>query len=78
MTEKPVSDEEAQRRLDEGDSEKIDRKLDELDVSKTSAGNDQIAKPDPPAATVGPTPSGIAFPDGIVVNSSMSGVVPTM
>ena len=46
MTEKPVSDKEAQRRLDEGDSEKIDRKLDELDVSKTSAGNDQIAKPD--------------------------------
>jgi hypothetical protein len=46
MTEKPVSDDEAQRRLREGDSEKIDRKLDELDVSTTSGGNDQTAKPD--------------------------------
>jgi hypothetical protein len=46
MTEKPVSDDEAQRRLHEGDSEKIDRKLDELDVSTTSSGNDQTAKPD--------------------------------
>lgn len=46
MTEKQVSDEEAQRHLDEGDSEKIDRKLDELDVSKTSSGNNQTAKPD--------------------------------
>lgn len=46
MAEKPVSDEEAQRHLGEGDREMIDRKLDELDVSRTSSGKDQTAKPD--------------------------------
>ena len=46
MTEKPLSDDETQRRLDRGDSEKIDKKLDELEVSKTSTGKDQTAKPD--------------------------------
>ena len=35
---KPVSDEAAQRALDGGDHEKIDRKLDELDVSTTRSG----------------------------------------
>jgi hypothetical protein len=46
MTGKPLSDEEAQRRLDKEDKEKIDKKLDELEVSKTSTGNDQTTEPD--------------------------------
>jgi hypothetical protein len=46
MTGKPISDDEAQRRLDDGDSEKIDKTLDKLKVSKTSTGKDQTAKPD--------------------------------
>jgi hypothetical protein len=35
-----------QHNLDHGDKEKIDKKLDELGVSKTSSGKDQTAKPD--------------------------------
>jgi hypothetical protein len=46
MAGKPVSDDEARRRLDDGDSEKIDKTLDELNVSKTLTGKDQTAKPD--------------------------------
>jgi hypothetical protein len=46
MAERPLSDQDAQRRLDSGDKEKIDKKLDELDVSQTSSGKDQTAKPD--------------------------------
>ena len=42
----PVSDDDAQRALDHGDNEKIDRKLDELDVSSTETGRDQTHKPD--------------------------------
>jgi hypothetical protein len=41
-----MTDEEAQRALDEGDNRKIDRMLDELDVSTTATGEDQTAKPD--------------------------------
>ncbi|GJH35942.1 hypothetical protein CBA19CS91_24315 [Paraburkholderia hospita] len=41
-----TSDEAAQRALDEGDNEKIDRALDELDVSTTKSGKDQTSKPD--------------------------------
>ncbi|BFG80124.1 hypothetical protein PTKU46_81580 [Paraburkholderia terrae] len=41
-----TSDEAAQRALDEGDNEKIDRDLDELDVSTTKSGKDQTSKPD--------------------------------
>ncbi len=46
MAEKPMSDEEAKRELDQGDKEKIDKKLDELEVSKTSSGKDQTVKSD--------------------------------
>jgi len=42
----PMSDDDAQRALDRGDKEKIDRKLDELDVSSTDTGEDQTHKPD--------------------------------
>lgn len=42
----PVSDESARRALDEGDHEKIDRTLDELDVSTTKSGKDQSGRPD--------------------------------
>jgi hypothetical protein len=42
----PMSDESAQRALDGGDHEKIDRVLDELHVSTTESGKDQSAKPD--------------------------------
>jgi hypothetical protein len=42
----PTSDEDAQRALDGGDREKIDRTLDELDVSTTESGKDQTAKTD--------------------------------
>ncbi|MEA3124374.1 MAG: hypothetical protein QOD67_1393 [Caballeronia sp.] len=42
----PISDDEVQHNLDHGDKEKIDKKLDELGVSKTSSGKDQTAKPD--------------------------------
>ena len=42
----PMSDESAQRALDGGDHQKIDRALDELDVSTTDSGKDQSAKPD--------------------------------
>jgi hypothetical protein len=41
-----MSDEEAQRALDKGDNQKIDKMLDELDVSTTATGEDQTAKPD--------------------------------
>ena len=40
------SDDEAQRALDRGDSDKIDRKLAELHVSTTASGKDQTQKPD--------------------------------
>lgn len=42
----PMSDDAARRALDHGDREKIDRKLDELDVSTTRSGRDQSQKPD--------------------------------
>lgn len=42
----PMSDEATCRALDHGDREKIDRKLDELDVSTTRSGKDQSLKPD--------------------------------
>jgi hypothetical protein len=42
----PTSDEEAKKALREGDNQKIDRVLDELDVSTTASGEDQTAKPD--------------------------------
>src|ERR1700760_607145 len=41
-----MTEEEAQRALDGGDNQKIDRTLDELDVSTTATGEDQTAKPD--------------------------------
>jgi hypothetical protein len=41
-----TSDEAARRALDEGDNEKIDSALDELDVSTTASGKDQTSKPD--------------------------------
>ncbi|WOD14352.1 hypothetical protein [Paraburkholderia kirstenboschensis] len=46
-----TSDEAAQRALDEGDNEKIDRVLDELDVSTTESGKDQTSKPDTEGST---------------------------
>ncbi|MDR5794678.1 hypothetical protein QCE49_14980 [Caballeronia sp. LZ008] len=36
----------AREALDRGDKEKIDKKLDELDVSRTESGKDQSSKPD--------------------------------
>jgi hypothetical protein len=42
----PMSDETARRALDRGDNEKIDRALEELDVSTTKSGKDQSRKPD--------------------------------
>jgi hypothetical protein len=36
----------AREALDRGDKEKIDKKLDELDVSTTESGKDQSSKPD--------------------------------
>ncbi|WP_244173605.1 hypothetical protein [Caballeronia temeraria] len=36
----------AREALDRGDKEKIDKKLDELDVSTTESGEDQSSKPD--------------------------------
>jgi hypothetical protein len=44
--EERMSDDEAQRALDRGDSDKIDRKLAELHVSTTASGKDQTQKPD--------------------------------
>ncbi|WP_051377442.1 hypothetical protein [Paraburkholderia dilworthii] len=41
-----TSEQAAQRALDEGDNKKIDRTLDELDVSTTESGKDQTSKPD--------------------------------
>lgn len=41
-----TSDDTAQRALDEGDDEKIDKVLDELDVTTTRSGADQTSKPD--------------------------------
>lgn len=41
-----TSDEEAQRALNQGDKEKIDKVLAEQDVSTTEAGSDQTQKPD--------------------------------
>ncbi|MEA3119227.1 MAG: hypothetical protein QOI13_2497 [Paraburkholderia sp.] len=42
----PMSDGAARHALDHGDNEKIDRALDELDVSTTRSGKDQTHKPD--------------------------------
>jgi hypothetical protein len=39
-------EEDARKALKEGDSQKIDRVLDDLDVSTTSSGKDQTDKPD--------------------------------
>ena len=44
--EKPMSDDDAQQALDQGDKAKIDKALDDLDVSTTKSGRDQTAKPD--------------------------------
>ena len=41
-----ISDEEVQRKLDDGDSDKIDTVLEELGVTKTDAGADQTEKSD--------------------------------
>ena len=41
-----VSDEDARKALNEGDNDKIDKALDDLDVSTTSSGEDQSTKPD--------------------------------
>ncbi|RFU44372.1 hypothetical protein D0B32_27540 [Paraburkholderia sp. DHOC27] len=41
-----MTEDEAQRALDEGDNQKIDRMLDELDISTTATDGDQTAKPD--------------------------------
>ncbi|WP_244173684.1 hypothetical protein [Caballeronia temeraria] len=43
---KPTSDEAAQRALDDGDREKIDDVLADLNVSTTESGRDQTAKSD--------------------------------
>ncbi|MEK6293559.1 MAG: hypothetical protein V4793_19660 [Paraburkholderia tropica] len=43
---RPMTDEEARDALENGDNEKIDRVLDELDVSTTKSGKDQTRKPD--------------------------------
>lgn len=45
-SDQPMSDEAAQEALDRGGSEKIDRVLDELDVSTTESGEDQTMKSD--------------------------------
>ena len=45
-TNKGMSDEDAQKALDHGDNQKIDKVLDEIDVSTTASGKDQTAKPD--------------------------------
>lgn len=42
----PMSDKGARQALEHGDNEKIDRALDELDVSTTRSGKDQSQKPD--------------------------------
>jgi hypothetical protein len=42
----PMSDAAAQDALDNGDNEKIDQALDDLDVSTTRSGKDQSGKPD--------------------------------
>lgn len=42
----PMTDDQARRALEDGDNEKIDRVLDELDVSTTRSGKDQTRKPD--------------------------------
>ncbi len=41
-----MSDQEARTALDQGDNQKIDKVLDEVDVSTTESGEDQTAKPD--------------------------------
>lgn len=46
MSNKPLSDDEANDRLRQGDKDIIDKKLEELNVSKTSSGKDQTGKPD--------------------------------
>ncbi|TCG06086.1 hypothetical protein BZM27_28970 [Paraburkholderia steynii] len=40
------SDVETKRALEQGDKEKIDQMLDELNVSTTESGKDQTSKPD--------------------------------
>jgi hypothetical protein len=42
----PMSDDAARHALDHGDKEKIDRTLNELEISTTKSGNDQSQKPD--------------------------------
>ncbi|MGY6119631.1 hypothetical protein ACW9YV_16800 (plasmid) [Paraburkholderia strydomiana] len=42
----PMPDEAARDALDHGDNDKIDRTLEELDVSTTKSGKDQSRKPD--------------------------------
>jgi hypothetical protein len=42
----PMSDAAAQDALDNGDNEKIDQALDDLDVSTTRSGKDQSSKSD--------------------------------
>jgi hypothetical protein len=42
----PMSDAATRRALDHGDNEKIDKALDELDVSTTRSGRDQSSKAD--------------------------------
>ncbi|WP_250494995.1 hypothetical protein [Caballeronia sp. GAWG1-1] len=46
MNQKPLSDDEGNKQLDPGTKEIIDKKLEELNVSKTSSGKDQTCKPD--------------------------------
>lgn len=46
MNQKPLSDDEGNKQLDPGTKEIIDKKLEELNVSKTSSGKDQTGKPD--------------------------------
>jgi hypothetical protein len=41
-----TSDEDARKALESGDNQKIDKLLDELNVSTTASGEDQTAKPD--------------------------------
>ena len=47
-----ISDEDARKALEQGDNQKIDRILDELNVSTTSSGEDQTAKPDTKGQTL--------------------------
>jgi hypothetical protein len=46
VSHRSMSDEEAQQALDQEDNQKIDRVLDDEDVSTDAAGEDQTSKPD--------------------------------